>query len=167
MISNFSKTRTRNKDGTFTKLVSPSGFDLKKYRMTYRVLNRDELVQKAVDWGKKNKEKRKVIRDRWVQKNRDKVNFLKRNYMYRRKRCLKLLSLNGVNPSRIEIENLYSKYAHKCAYCCVKKADTIDHVVSLVRGGLNDISNLLPACRSCNSSKGAKLLSEWRPLLKI
>ncbi len=26
----------------------------------------------------------------------------------------------------------------------------------------NDINNLMPACIPCNSSKGAKLLSEWR-----
>ena len=41
---------------------------------------------------------------------------------------------------------------------------SIDHVVPLSRGGKHEIENLLPACRSCNSSKGAKLLEEWLPL---
>lgn len=51
-----------------------------------------------------------------------------------------------------------------CVYCA-GPFDTIDHVVPLTRGGDNMKSNLVPACRSCNSSKGQKLLSEWMPHL--
>jgi hypothetical protein len=41
-------------------------------------------------------------------------------------------------------------------------ADTLDHVVPLVRGGTNYEGNLVPACRKCNSSKAAWLLTEWK-----
>lgn len=57
---------------------------------------------------------------------------------------------------------VFRLYGSQCQYC-KKEADTIDHVIPLARGGSNDISNLVPACRSCNSSKQAKLISEWRP----
>ena len=49
-----------------------------------------------------------------------------------------------------------------CAYCPRTTRLHIDHVVPLVRGGKHDISNIVPACESCNTSKGARLLSDWR-----
>lgn len=49
-----------------------------------------------------------------------------------------------------------------CAYCS-GSFDTVDHIIPLMRGGDNMETNLAPACRSCNSSKGSKLLSEWKP----
>jgi 5-methylcytosine-specific restriction endonuclease McrA len=52
-------------------------------------------------------------------------------------------------------------YGEVCAYCG-GKYETIDHVIPLARGGSNWPANLRPACKRCNSSKGDKLLSEWR-----
>lgn len=52
----------------------------------------------------------------------------------------------------------------KCYYCGKKlnvKTLTQDHAVPLVRGGSNFISNLLPACRLCNSRKNKKTLCEY------
>jgi 5-methylcytosine-specific restriction endonuclease McrA len=47
-----------------------------------------------------------------------------------------------------------------CVYCG-KKATTVDHVRPLFRGGWEHEDNLVPACKSCNFSKGTKLLTEW------
>jgi hypothetical protein len=41
------------------------------------------------------------------------------------------------------------------------RATTIDHVLPLIRGGTNHEHNLIPACKQCNSSKHASLLSDW------
>ena len=49
----------------------------------------------------------------------------------------------------------------RCAYCFGLCRQTIDHVVPLERGGSDAIANCVPACRSCNSSKGTKKLLEW------
>lgn len=51
----------------------------------------------------------------------------------------------------------------QCAYCG-QAGGTVDHLVPLSRGGQHAEGNLVPACRSCNSSKGDKLLVEWRPI---
>jgi 5-methylcytosine-specific restriction endonuclease McrA len=43
-----------------------------------------------------------------------------------------------------------------CGMCngdCPNYADTVDHVVSLDKGGTSAIGNLRSCCRSCNSSK--------------
>lgn len=49
-----------------------------------------------------------------------------------------------------------------CVYCGVL-ATTVDHIRPLSRGGYETPGNLVPACRSCNSSKSDRLLTEWRP----
>jgi 5-methylcytosine-specific restriction endonuclease McrA len=52
-----------------------------------------------------------------------------------------------------------------CAYCAAPLpiwAHTVDHVVPRSRGGGNGADNLVLACQPCNSSKGRRLLEEWR-----
>lgn len=57
---------------------------------------------------------------------------------------------------------LCKRYGNRCAYCGDARPLTQDHVVPIARGGRHSIGNLLPACKSCNCSKGTKLLVEWR-----
>lgn len=47
-----------------------------------------------------------------------------------------------------------------CSYCG-DEAESIDHIVPVAEGGGNDPLNLVPACQSCNSSKGTKSLLEF------
>ena len=45
-------------------------------------------------------------------------------------------------------------YRGRCAYCGKKTDDlTQDHVMPLIQGGSHCASNIVPACRSCNSRK--------------
>jgi 5-methylcytosine-specific restriction endonuclease McrA len=55
----------------------------------------------------------------------------------------------------------------QCWYCGTNYMNPFDnliieHVVPLCRGGTNEIENLVPACSSCNESKGVMLVEEWR-----
>lgn len=51
-----------------------------------------------------------------------------------------------------------------CAYCSERKPLTMDHVDPLSRGGAHDVTNVVPACASCNASKGNKTLLTWLAL---
>ena len=48
-----------------------------------------------------------------------------------------------------------------CAYCGAGGELSRDHVVPRSRGGPDNATNIVMACRPCNSSKGGMLASEW------
>lgn len=53
---------------------------------------------------------------------------------------------------------LQDAYLGSCAYCFTAPSVAQDHIVPLSRGGAHTIDNIAPACKSCNSSKGARPL---------
>ena len=48
-----------------------------------------------------------------------------------------------------------------CAYCRSNRANTIDHVKPRSKGGSSLRSNMIPACRCCNHSKGSQPWLQW------
>lgn len=64
--------------------------------------------------------------------------------------------------TREQLEARIAFYGWLC-WMCRGPYEAIDHVKPLVRGGPNWPANLRPACKSCNSSKGAKYDSK-KPL---
>lgn len=58
--------------------------------------------------------------------------------------------------------SLLHRHNYRCAYCAEARPLSVEHVVPITRGGRHTLGNILPVCRSCNSSKGRRLLSEWR-----
>lgn len=53
---------------------------------------------------------------------------------------------------------LKEKQKNRCHYCSKKCKLTKDHVIPLVRGGSNYITNIVGACQPCNSKKHMKIL---------
>lgn len=47
-----------------------------------------------------------------------------------------------------------------CVYCG-KPAETVDHIVPICKGGQDIVENLVPCCKSCNSSKTKKDLVDF------
>jgi 5-methylcytosine-specific restriction endonuclease McrA len=57
---------------------------------------------------------------------------------------------------------LKKKYGPNCLACGKRRKLTRDHIVPIKLGGTDHISNIQPLCRSCNSSKGTKIV-DYRP----
>lgn len=53
------------------------------------------------------------------------------------------------------------EYYNKCGYCGESKKLTKDHKTPLSRGGTNNIENIIPACKECNSAKCDKTYEEF------
>jgi hypothetical protein len=73
------------------------------------------------------------------------------------------LKANGGSHTPNEWRLLCALYNWRCADCGKKRPLTKDHVIPVVQGGGDDISNVQPLCRSCNSSKnGQAMRYEWQ-----
>jgi 5-methylcytosine-specific restriction endonuclease McrA len=57
--------------------------------------------------------------------------------------------------------NCLDFFSCSCAYCGEVHALTVDHITALSKGGPNTISNIVPACSRCNSSKNASEIVSW------
>ena len=66
-----------------------------------------------------------------------------------------------INWEKGVARSVKSKYGNACHLCGKKGADTIDHVIPRSVGGSDRLTNLRPAHRSCNSTKGNRLPDGW------
>lgn len=55
----------------------------------------------------------------------------------------------------------FALWADRCAYCGSTGPLTVDHVLALTAGGLDEPSNIAPACSRCNCSKNATPVEQW------
>lgn len=66
-------------------------------------------------------------------------------------------------------------FNNSCVYCGMSEKDHLkengellhqEHFIPLEKFGIHDKFNIIPSCRSCNSSKANKDFSEWYPTSK-
>jgi 5-methylcytosine-specific restriction endonuclease McrA len=89
------------------------------------------------------------------------------NYSYQKDgdkiRRLKRIADNGGFHSKGEWETLKAQYNWTCPSCTKSepfdqeyKFLTKDHIVPLIKGGTDNIENIQPLCKSCNSIKSSQ-----------
>jgi len=83
----------------------------------------------------------------------------------RQRRSARVLNAPANDFTAEQWEQIKALYGQRCAYCNKRRKLTVDHVIALSRGGANTASNIVPACRSCNSRKNAGPPPTYQPLL--
>lgn len=102
-------------------------------------------------------ERSRVCAAAWRAKNPERSRASAKAQTYKRRSRLREMPKDFTAQS---VRGLFEYFGGRCAYC-LGMATTIDHIEPLALGGQNALENLVPACRSCNSSKGAKPLLIW------
>lgn len=111
--------------------------------------------QRVKKWSEANYEQYRARVKAWTLANPDRVHDFRAT---RRSRKLE----NGIFLiTRKEIKALLSSH---CFYCGSAESISLDHVIPISRGGRHSIGNLVAACRSCNSRKNARFITEWKVL---
>lgn len=133
--------------------------------LQYRDRNREQIYARQRAWQDAN-------RERYQKYHREYA----RQYALRKPEKLRLHTANRVGRKRDngggalrisarDWHRMLVVYRHRCAYCGSRGGGValqLEHVVPLSRGGRHALGNVVPACRPCNSSKGDRLLVEWR-----
>ena len=137
------------------------------------------------EWAHKNPERSREIKQRYADKHSERISERRRElYMENRETVLAQtaewkrnnvfaaleikrryrVSKYGVPVDRIDADRIEARMAYfgnKC-WICGGPFEHIDHVKPLSAGGAHMLSNLRPACRSCNLRKAAKWpLGDW------
>jgi 5-methylcytosine-specific restriction endonuclease McrA len=164
---------------------------IRRQTRAYKVAHKEELAAKRRVYVAANKEKIAAQRRAYVATNKEKIAARTRAYKVahrseirvqeraykaahpdlvaatraRRKAREAKASVNDLTAA--QWEEIKAAYGHRCVYCGRKMQRlTKDHIVPLAKGGTHTFSNVVPACLSCNSKKGARApLIPVQPLL--
>ncbi len=72
---------------------------------------------------------------------------------------------NRKKLTKSERQQVYDMFGGHCAYCGCEitlQQMQVDHIQAFELGGADDISNMFPACRSCNHRKNTESLEAFR-----
>jgi len=135
---------------------------------------REENLKKAKQYYTDNLEKITNRHKNHYATNKDEIlersrRYCKENPIKNAIRSQRRRTLKRSLPATLTIEqweNIKSQFNNRCAYCGQEKPLAQEHVTPLAKGGEYTINNIIPSCKSCNSSKGAKILFEWYPKFK-
>jgi HNH endonuclease len=125
---------------------------------TYEQQHREHLTQLRRAWKDRN-------RDRYMEHRRKNWSSEKGRLYNRmraqRRRVRKTLAASGPSVTQAQVQELMARQS-KCYYCRKPFNDTrtptLDHVIPLAKGGPHDISNIVLACKHCNSSKSDRIV---------
>jgi hypothetical protein len=143
--------------------------EILKQKKEYYNKNAKTLKEKSLNYYSKNKEKCKESNSKW-----QKENPTKRRLINAKLRTFE----NGAESTLTETEwNAVSEYFNNsCAYCGMTEKESLkvygellhhEHVIPLVDGGAYSLGNIVPSCRSCNSSKMNHDFYDWYPTSNV
>lgn len=113
-------------------------------------LSRANRIDKihAYDRRRNSRSDRREAAMGWRRINRQRVN------ENENRRKARKLALTVVPFTKVQMKEKLAYWGNKC-WMCGSVAQSVDHVKPLSKDGPHMLANLRPACKSCNSRKGA------------
>ena len=151
--------------------------------LKYHWQNRDTILPKKREYSKtegykliakksrvKHRDMRNAITRDWKQRNKTHVSKYNRRYAQtergrntiRAKESRRRLRSGFITYTISQLQSRMRRLGNKCIYCGASGKITVDHLIPLADGGFECLTNLVPACRSCNVRK-----SKIHPLVWI
>ena len=125
---------------------------LKLYKHRHYEKYKASIRLKTAAWQRDHRDRVRELHRKWERLHPEE----NRNKGHRRRARLRGVP-STMTPQVWRV--LLERFGHACAYC--GKSDgklERDHVIPLVKGGHDTPENVVPACRSCNAHKGARIL---------
>ena len=126
-----------------------------KKRWVEQKKDQEYMTKKAV-YFKANSAKRTATAKAWNEANRERFTLHVANAKIKRRLAQEARTFKILDK---EYKRLYNS---PCAFCGATEKITMDHIIPISRSGNHSIGNLQPLCRSCNSSKKSRLVSEYK-----
>lgn len=138
----------------------------REYARQYDATHKEQKAKRWRDYYTANKERVAAYKRKWATRARSKecarASYRKwakanpeKTRAARHLRRARLANAKG-DFTAAEFLALCEHYDNKCLCCGEIKKLTVDHVIPLSKGGDNDIHNIQPLCKSCNSKKHTK-----------
>lgn len=164
---------------------------ISQQKRRWRETNLDHARAKSREWSEKNKNRAKENHRRWRGENKERLRQAHQSWVEenieRHQANQKRWRINNphavinyntrrraaIGNSIITCEqwrSLMMEYGFKCFYCSetlIAANRSLDHIIPLSRGGRHHVDNLIPCCRSCNSSKKDRIYPVWRGICQL
>lgn len=143
--------------------------ECKNCKKKYQEENKEKFKEYQKKWYENNKEKirKEATRRYWmdVEKSREleKQRYKNNPDPYKWK-SIKRKTLKKGLPATLtseQWEDIKEKFNNQCAYCGEQLPLEQEHFIPVSKGGDYTKTNIIPACKSCNSSKRDRKPVEW------
>lgn len=126
--------------------------------------NKEEVKLHRKEYKEQNAEHFRRIALKYRKENADKLRQHKRknNATICQRRQARKRALPATLTLQ-EWEQIKKDFNNKCAYCGKEKPLQQEHFIALTKNGEYTHNNIIPACQTCNCSKGKKDFFEWYP----
>ena len=153
-LASYCKTCTRD---VYRKWKQDNPERFKELQSNWKEQNPDRVKELRRNYYENNREREREDLRRWQAENRGKTAEYSKAYKKRKGRTI---------PEQAW-ERCKTYFDHACAYCGLSEEEHIEkinqqlHKEHVENDGSNGIDNCVPACKSCNASKGKKDFMEW------
>jgi len=123
-------------------------------RKNNREINKELINERKRNWYQLNKETVIKSVDKYRGSHKTQCNIVSERYRTRKKLLLSTLTFR-------QWEDIKKHFNNRCAYCNKELPLAQEHFIPLSKGGEYTAKNVIPSCKSCNSSKGNREFGIW------